>query len=89
MPSVPGDCLLLTQDVFDVIIDYAQHLAAFKMGGAEFMATMPLLERFMRLAALYASKLAAQGEFAKTLYGMAHLEGDVNPRYDDEAEVAS
>jgi hypothetical protein len=83
------DCLQLTQDVYDVIIDYAQHLAAFKMGGEEFTMTESLLQRFMQMAALYSSKLAEQGEFTKILYGMSQNEANMNPRYTPDSDPAA
>jgi hypothetical protein len=89
VPVLVGDCLQVTQDVFDVIIDYAQHLAAFKMGGEEFLATQPLLQRFMQLAALYSSKLAEQGEFTKILYAISQDEANMNPRYTPDSDPAS
>jgi len=89
VPVNSTDCLNLTQDVYDVMIDYAQHLASFKMGGAEFLATEPLLQRFMQLAALYSSKLAEQGEFTKILYGLSQREADMNPRYSADADPAA
>jgi hypothetical protein len=36
VPSVDGDFLQIGREELDVILDYAQHLAAFKQGGAEF-----------------------------------------------------
>lgn len=81
IPASLGDCLNVTQDVFDVLIDYSQHLAAFKMGGQEFLATEPLLQRFMHLAALYSSKLSEQGEFTKLLYAISQRESNMSPRY--------
>lgn len=83
LPSVLGDCITVTRDLFDILLDYAQHIAAFKMGGAEFLATLPLLERFMRAAAYYNSKLAEQGEFMKPLYELSGRDSAIQPRYSD------
>ncbi len=74
-------CLQVTRDAYDVILDYAQHLSAFKQGGAEFEATMPLLERFMTAAALSSSRLGEQGEFQKALWERSRLEDEAYPRY--------
>lgn len=83
------DCLQLTQDIYDIILDYAQHLCSFKMGGEEFMATQPLLQRFMQMAALYSSKLSEQGEFTKILYSISQLESNMNPRYTPDGDPAT
>jgi hypothetical protein len=89
VPILVSDCLQVTQDVFDVILDYAQHLAMFKCGGEEFLATQPLLQRFMQLAALYSSKLAEQGEFTKILYAISQDEANMNPRYTPDSDPAA
>lgn len=83
LPSVVGDCVTLPRDLFDVMLDYAQHLASFKMGGAEFLATLPLLERFMQAASYYNSKLAEQGEYMKTLYALSGRDAALLPRYSE------
>jgi hypothetical protein len=81
VPVNPGDCILIGRDLFDVIIDEAQHIAAFKMGGAEFLSTMPLHDRFMQEAVLYNSKLGQQGDFQRVLYGLSQREDALKPRY--------
>jgi hypothetical protein len=90
VPLLLSDCLTLTTDVFEAILDYAQHLATFKQGGAEFMATMPLYQRFMSMATLYASRIAEMGEFTAMLQSLSALEAGMNPRFtaDTPAEVA-
>lgn len=67
------------RDDYDAILDYVQHLAAFKQGGSEFLATMPLFQRFMAQAAIYNRKLDQIAEFTKPLYALASREKDMNP----------
>lgn len=81
IPTVPGDFIQLGRDDYEVVLDYAQHLAAFKMGGAEFEATMPLYQGFLKRAALYNSKLTSLGTFQKPIYEISQLEEERNPRY--------
>lgn len=50
VPAAGGDYLQISRDVADVILDYAQHMACFKMGGQEFADTMPLLKGFFAAA---------------------------------------
>jgi hypothetical protein len=50
VPVLLTDVVQVGQEELDVITDYAEHLAAFKMSGAEFMATMPAYARMVRLA---------------------------------------
>ena len=67
------------RDDLDVIIDYAQHLAAFKQGGSEFSRTIPLMQRFMKQAATYNGKLAELGEYQAMLSGLSASERGMNP----------
>lgn len=80
VPSNPGDPVQVSRDDLDAVIDYAQHLAAFKMGGAEFLATMPLLSRFLKQATVYGLKLAEIAEYTSVLMGLGQRESDMNPR---------
>lgn len=79
IPSVGTDQIQVGRDEYDAVIGYAQHLAAFKMGGAEMMATAPLLERFLAAAQVYNSKLSQSGEFIKAIYGLSSLQKKANP----------
>lgn len=79
LPSAPTDPVQVAREDLDAILDYAQHLAAFKQGGAEFAATMPLFQRFLKAASLYNSKLLQLGEFTTMLTGLAARERDMHP----------
>lgn len=79
IPTSGGDFLQVGRDEYDVILDYAVHLASFKLGGAEFLATIPLLQRFLKQAALYNSKLKETGEYNDILYQMSQLQLESNP----------
>lgn len=74
------DPVQVARDDLDVILDYSQHLAAFKMGGAEFLVTLPLFERFMKQAAIYNAKLDELGEYTKLLFGLSQLQENMAPR---------
>ena len=50
------------RDALDVIVDYSEHLAAFKMGGEEFMATAGYWDRMVRLAQIYNERMKAVAE---------------------------
>jgi hypothetical protein len=79
---IPGNLaanVQMARDDYDAVLDYAQHLAAFKMGGADFTATFPLFQRFIKQASVYSSKLGELGEFAASLLGLASFEKNMNP----------
>lgn len=80
MPASDSDNVQIAREDLDALLDYCVHLAMFKSGGAEFAATMPLFERFLKQAGFYNSKLAEWGEFSKILNEVSSLEEDYNPR---------
>lgn len=79
VPIVGGDTIQVGRDAYDAILDYAVHLASFKMGGLEFLSTLPLYQRFMTQATLYNSKLDELGEYTKAIYEMSQLQAQSNP----------
>jgi hypothetical protein len=81
VPSSPSDYIQLGRDDYSAVLDYAQHLAAFKQGGDEFVVTVPLYQAFLKRAALYNSKLSALGSFQKSIYETSQLEQERNPVY--------
>lgn len=50
VPTVAGDLLQISQDVYDSILDIAQHLALFKEGPGQLEMATALLERAARAA---------------------------------------
>ena len=81
VPTYPGDFMQVARDDFDTIIDYAQHLAAFKMGGSDFLASVPLYQGMLRRAALYNGRLSAMGYFEKQMAELSQLEQERNPMF--------
>lgn len=43
-----GTFVQVTRDDWDQVLNYVQHIASFKLGGAEFQATLPLLDEFLQ-----------------------------------------
>lgn len=87
LPSADGNYLQVGRDDLDVMLDYAQHIATLKMGGAEFMATMPLLQRFFAQALLYNSKLDELGEYSKFMREISRLQEVFNPVFDKSMDA--
>ena len=61
VPALDGDFVQVSRDVFDVILDYAQMLATFKQGGAEFASTKDLENNFMAAAVQTNKRLSNLG----------------------------
>lgn len=81
IPSADSDPIQLSQDGVDAILNYAQHLAMFKAGGAEFMATLPLYAQFEAYCAATNDRYAALGIVRPEML----MEGDrgemIDPRF--------
>jgi hypothetical protein len=71
LPTADGDFVQISRDVLDVVLGYAQVLAAFKMGGEDFMSTKDLEKDFFRLCVMQNKRLSQMGLFADTV----HMEG--------------
>lgn len=89
LPSADGDPVQVSRDDFECILDLAQHTAAFKQGGAEFISTMPLLMRFLQQTAVYGAKLQEIAEFTSTLQDLSRREVDMNPVMTPSGEEAA
>lgn len=63
IPVADDDYVQVSRDTFDAILNYAQAIAMFKQGGAEFAAGAPLLEQFALAAMQTNSRLANMGLF--------------------------
>lgn len=79
LPEADTDNIQIGRDDLSAVLDYAQHIAMFKVGGAEFMATYTLLKNFMRQCALYNSKLSALSPFLEFLDGRSREDERLNP----------
>lgn len=71
IPVLDADCISMTKDVQDAILDYAQVLASFKMGGVEFSSTKDLEDKFLAFAVQTNRRLLRTGLFVDIL----HMEG--------------
>lgn len=80
VPSLDGDFMQVGREELDSILDYAEHLAMFKCGGAEFAATMPLLNRFVKAASVYNDRLSSWSPYVKQMEAQGQDEIMTNPR---------
>lgn len=80
IPAADGDFLQLGEQELNAVLGYAQHEAAFKQGGAEFQATIPLYENFARLATVYNERLRAAVTYAEVLGDRAIQQEKKEPR---------
>ena len=67
LPASGGAYLQVGRDDVSAILDEAQHIAMLKSGGAEFAATFPLHQNFMRHCTLFNSKLTALSPYLEMI----------------------
>ena len=87
IPVVDADEVQLSRDGVDAVLSYAQHVASFKMGGAEFMQTIPLLEQFEAYCRKKNSQYAALGIFRPQILMEGNRREEIDPRFEMETNV--
>lgn len=80
VPSLDSDFVQVSRDVFDVILDYAQTLASFKMGGSEFASTKDLENNFMAAAIQTNKRLTDMGLYRDVAGQVGQKQNIVQPR---------
>jgi hypothetical protein len=63
LPVADSDFVQISQDTADAVLDYAQHIASFKMGGSEFTDTAPLYKTFIEAASETNNRISNLGIF--------------------------
>jgi len=86
IPLLDSDFVQVSRDTFDVILDYAEHLAAFKQGGAEFAQTKELAKNFFLAAQATNSRLRELGLFRDLLLEQGQRQNEVDPRFEKQAK---
>lgn len=84
VPVRDADFVQVTRDTFDAILDYAQHLADFKMGGHDFVQSQELAKNFFLAAIATNSRLAQLGLFRDLLIGQGMRQNEADPRFKKE-----
>jgi hypothetical protein len=85
--TADNDPVTLGREEADAIIDYAQHLALFKCGGAEFEATLPHYDRLIRICAAFNEKLNADSANFKSLADTALRETKQRSRRESDLKL--
>ncbi len=80
VPVNDGEDIQVGREDLDSILRYAEHIAAFKMGGTEFHATDIHYQGFMRGASFYNARLRANARNFNVLKDRATLEESRRPR---------
>ncbi len=87
IPATDGAYLQAGREVLDALLDYAQHLASFKMGGSEFTNTQSLYQRFMKQAGVYNERLQATATYLTAMEQISNRSWKLRPRRESDVEV--
>lgn len=79
VPTVDSDFIQIGKEYLDIILDYAEHLAAFKCGGMEFRHTYRGAENFFNAAMSYNMMLAANNPTIVTLLEQSTMDDYTRP----------
>lgn len=81
IPATDADFIQVPRDVMDAILDEAEHLAQFKRGGAEFLASVDLHNSFLATAARWERRVGMSGIFPTTLRNQVPKNQLQQPRF--------
>jgi hypothetical protein len=80
LPSLDTDYVQIGREYLNVILDYAEHLASFKMGGMEFRTTFKAAENFLTAAIRYNERMAASNPNAINILRQSLKDLEDSPR---------
>ena len=80
VPSAGGDQVQIGREQLDMILDYAEHLALFKVGGYEFAATQRQADNFLLQSITYNQRLSATAKYIFAAKKDSQREKDMRPR---------
>ena len=84
IPASDAAEVQLSRDGVDAVLAYSQHVASFKMGGADFAATMPLLEQFETYCRKKNAEYAALGIYRPDLLSEGFRDDQADPRFEKD-----
>jgi len=87
VPSIAGDILQISQDVYDTLLDYAQHLALFKEGPGQLDLAMALLSRVTVAAGIDLQLQQASQPSRRPLLAQTAQEEHAEARHEEAVPV--
>lgn len=77
--SADGDPIQVQSDVLPYLFDYCRHALSFKLGGQEFISTMPLYDNFMKGATQANKMLEQRARYLTALFDVPGRQSDMVP----------
>ncbi len=79
LPVVDGDPIQVGPDDLPYLFDYCRHALSFKLGGSEFVSTMPLYDNFMKGATQANKMLEQRARYMTALFDTASKQSSMVP----------
>ena len=83
VPALDADYVQVSRSNWDTVLDLAQSLACFKMGGSEFEQSLQLEQRAIQACAAENSRLKSTGSFSDILVQRGQAQDRNQERYND------
>ncbi len=84
---VDGTYLQIPDEAYDAVLDLAEHLGTFKLGGDEFARSSVLLDRFYKYCGVDLSRFRASVPNLDALTNAVERNDAVNPRLNEPSQV--
>lgn len=84
IPIADADFVQVSRDTYDVLLDYAQHLAMFKEGGSEFAQSKALFANFIKRCASENKRIGELGLYRDILLDEGVREQEAQPRFPED-----
>jgi hypothetical protein len=81
VPTADADLIQLGREQLDAVLDYAVHLALFKVAGVEWRATQPQADNFLAQCVMFNRRLAASARYIFTPKLASERNESVNTRW--------
>lgn len=79
LPVLAGDYIQIGREEMPYIFDYCRHILQFKVGGTEFVQSMPLYDNFLKGAAQRSKFLGVKARYLTPLFTTPSMEEAENP----------
>ncbi len=78
LPTADGDFIQVGPEEMGYLMDYCRHILQFKVGGVEFVQSMPLYDNFLKGATQRNKLIAAKARYLTPLFNQPQLQESEN-----------
>lgn len=89
IPTLNSDFIQLGREQLDSILDYATHLALFKISGPEFTSSQQQADQFLKQCITYNQRLSASARYIITPKESSQRQKDYHPRRSQSESIGT